>query len=523
MGRNIHIFLIYTRENNDVMLHFLRHLKLLEEDFDLTIWHDDPIDPAQIWKPQNESHIHKTDIFLLLVSDAFMRSEFIRQLEFKMVIDRYKEEKSVVIPVIVDQCQWEIDFKSDDYDFNLNELMVLPEDGRPLKSWNSQEQAHKHVTDYVRKVIAAYTEEPDQEESDMDLEKKATIGNSEDQLAIHFSEEEMANRKAEEEKKHKQEAEAKRRAEEEKRRKEAAEAKRRAEEEKKNKQEAEAKRRAGEEKRRKEEAEAKQRAEEEKRQKEEAEARQRAAEEKRQQEEAKFKNRVKEEKADGDERITGSNAVDELRLQHTPEAIGSVEEPQQPYNRNIKKRVLAGSLIALVAIVAVWSYSVLSSDSEQQSPAVQKTKAIVAKDSVTSETSKKDSPEKAETLSELSIGDTFEGGIIFAIDEAGKTGKIAHPEDAGVMPWQKAIKINKELGEGWRLPTFDELQIMYRTIGQGATNNGHFANELYWSATAYDEYQARLLRFSDGNTSYHYNKELENRRFQVRPVRDFSR
>jgi len=507
MGRNIHIFLIYTRDDNDVMLHLLRHLKPLEENFSLTIWHDDPIDPRQPWKPQNESHLQETDIFLLLVSDAFMRSEFIGQLEFKMVIDRYKEEKSVVIPVIVDQCQWEIDFKSDDYDFNLNELMVLPEDGRPLKSWNSQEQAHKHVNDYVRKVIAAYTEEPDQEESGTDLGKNATIGNSEDQLAIHFSEEEVASRKAEEEKKHKQEAEASRKAEEEKRRKETAEAGRRAEEEKKNKQEAEAKRRTEEEKRRKEEAGAKQRAEEEKRRKEEA----------------TFKNRVKEEKAAEDVRITGSNAVDEPGTQRTSGAIGNVGEPKQPYKRNIKKRVLAGSLIILVAIVAVWAYSLLNSGSEKQSPSGQKIKATVSKDSVVSDTSKKDSPEKPATLSELGIGDTYEGGIIFAIDDTGKTGKIAHPGDAGVMPWKKAINIQEQLGEGWRLPTFDELEIMYRTIGQGATNNGHFADELYWSATAYDDYQARLLRFSDGNTSYHYNKELENRKFQVRAVRDFNR
>jgi hypothetical protein len=61
---------------------------------------------------------------------------------------------------------------------------------------------------------------------------------------------------------------------------------------------------------------------------------------------------------------------------------------------------------------------------------------------------------------------------------------------------------------------------MYRTIGQGATNSGEFADALYWSATDYDEYQARLIRFSDGNTSYHYNKNAEHRKFKVRAIRD---
>ena len=64
---------------------------------------------------------------------------------------------------------------------------------------------------------------------------------------------------------------------------------------------------------------------------------------------------------------------------------------------------------------------------------------------------------------------------------------------------------------------------MRQTIGQGASNSGQFAQELYWSATLYDDYQAQLLRFSDGNASYHYNMENEERSFMVRAVRDFSR
>ena len=133
-----------------------------------------------------------------------------------------------------------------------------------------------------------------------------------------------------------------------------------------------------------------------------------------------------------------------------------------------------------------------------------------------------DAAEQGESFSKLAIGDTYGGGIIFIIDQSGKTGKIAYSKDAGPMSWGKAMNIHEQLGEGWRLPTLDELGAMYRTIGQGATNNsGQFADKLYWSATAYDTNQARLLRFSDGNTSYHYNKKVAHRKFQVRAVRDF--
>ncbi len=46
--------------------------------------------------------------------------------------------------------------------------------------------------------------------------------------------------------------------------------------------------------------------------------------------------------------------------------------------------------------------------------------------------------------------------------------------------------------------------------------------ELYWSATSYDANQARLLRFSDGNASFHYNKNVPHRKFLVRAVHDFT-
>ena len=131
------------------------------------------------------------------------------------------------------------------------------------------------------------------------------------------------------------------------------------------------------------------------------------------------------------------------------------------------------------------------------------------------------SQNNATTPAKLSIGENYEGGIVFEIDASGKSGKMAHKADAGPMPWTDANNIHEQLGAGWRLPTFFELSKMYRTIGQGADNSGHFADELYWSATPYDDYQARLLRFRDGNTSYHYNKSIEHRKFLVRAVRDF--
>ena len=88
------------------------------------------------------------------------------------------------------------------------------------------------------------------------------------------------------------------------------------------------------------------------------------------------------------------------------------------------------------------------------------------------------------------------------------------------MNWTNAQKFVDQLGEGWRLPPRDTLQIMYNTIGQGKNNSGQFADKLYWSSTPFEEYQAYLIHFRDGNATYHFNKETRKNLFRV--IRDFS-
>ena len=52
-------------------------------------------------------------------------------------------------------------------------------------------------------------------------------------------------------------------------------------------------------------------------------------------------------------------------------------------------------------------------------------------------------------------------------------------EDLGDMNWEDAMKTCADLGDGWRLPTNDELNLLYENKGE----IGGFAGNLYWSST----------------------------------------
>ena len=89
-----------------------------------------------------------------------------------------------------------------------------------------------------------------------------------------------------------------------------------------------------------------------------------------------------------------------------------------------------------------------------------------------------------------------------------------YPEDLGQYSWNYAKIMCAELGDGWRLPTKEELNLMY--LNRGAI--GGFAAAYYWSSSEFNYCLAWNQFFNYGN-QYHSNK---NYTYFVRAVRSLS-
>jgi len=110
------------------------------------------------------------------------------------------------------------------------------------------------------------------------------------------------------------------------------------------------------------------------------------------------------------------------------------------------------------------------------------------------------------TVNSQEIGDVYEGGYIFQINEDG-TGLVADLQDLGLMNWYDAINIAETISSGgyedWLLPSLEQLELMYETIGIGGPENiGGFETytwPYYWSSTEQSANYAWLVSFGASN------------------------
>ncbi len=89
------------------------------------------------------------------------------------------------------------------------------------------------------------------------------------------------------------------------------------------------------------------------------------------------------------------------------------------------------------------------------------------------------------------------GGIVFFVDDSGFHGLEAKTKDEGEADWPRAFQLARTHGDGWHLPTLDELLRLY----QRKEIVGGFKDGFYWSSSEWrrdDSWHAVV--FSNGNS-----------------------
>jgi hypothetical protein len=121
--KTVHVFVSYAREDKRWLDPEYRYnlIPFLAESLrrlNVVFWYDTELKPGDVFKRQIEAEIDQAQIAILIVSQSFLNSEFIEQTEMPRIAERARRGETIVIPVLVEPCDWS------DYPFLADRQMV---------------------------------------------------------------------------------------------------------------------------------------------------------------------------------------------------------------------------------------------------------------------------------------------------------------------------------------------------------------------------------------------------------------
>lgn len=142
------VFLSYAHEDEEHRRALEEHLAFLRRTFNLELWHDRLIKPAEEWEPRISEELERADLILLLVSPSFANSEYCWGVETKRALERHRQGDALVVPILVRPVSgWS--------DTPLGKLQALPAEAKPVSSWGNSDEAYVSIATGLRSLIQA--------------------------------------------------------------------------------------------------------------------------------------------------------------------------------------------------------------------------------------------------------------------------------------------------------------------------------------------------------------------------------
>jgi internalin A len=144
LGRAKALFFSYSHKDEGLRDELETHLKLLQRQRIISVWHDRKIAAGSEWDGEIDSQIAHASVILLLVSADFIASTYCWDKEVKLALERHAEGKAVVIPILLRSCDWK--------GAPFGKLQGLPKDMKPVTAWSDRDAAWTDVAAGIRSI-----------------------------------------------------------------------------------------------------------------------------------------------------------------------------------------------------------------------------------------------------------------------------------------------------------------------------------------------------------------------------------
>ena len=119
-------------------------LVMLKREGIISSWYDRGIEAGQDLDKKIQAAMASADIFLLLVSNDFLNSDYCYEIETSHALERHNQGTACVIPVILRDCEWKHS--------RFKHLNAVPPDGTPITEYENEDKALLQVATAIREV-----------------------------------------------------------------------------------------------------------------------------------------------------------------------------------------------------------------------------------------------------------------------------------------------------------------------------------------------------------------------------------
>ena len=143
------LFFSYSHRDEDIRNELEVHLALLKREGVITTWHDRRIVAGSELDPAISQELENAQIILLLISAHFLASDYCYEKEMKRALEKHDEGSAIVIPVIVQPCDW--------HPAPFGKLLATPTDGKAISLFVNQQEALTIVARAIRAAAKSLT------------------------------------------------------------------------------------------------------------------------------------------------------------------------------------------------------------------------------------------------------------------------------------------------------------------------------------------------------------------------------
>jgi tetratricopeptide (TPR) repeat protein len=138
------VFISYSHEDERWKKRLAQQLGVLEREGLVHAWHDGLIAAGGDWLKEIERAMAEARVAVLLVTAAFLSSDFIRAREVPELLERRQREGLQVIPVFVKPCNWQVS--------PLGSIQGRPANGKALSTLPAS-KADEELTKIAREIL----------------------------------------------------------------------------------------------------------------------------------------------------------------------------------------------------------------------------------------------------------------------------------------------------------------------------------------------------------------------------------